>query len=83
MTTSAPCTASSRAVVNPRPLVAPVMRTAFPFIDIMFTCGPAFNTFIPSEGHFNFRKRPTLSAAPPRARARLSFATLCANTLLI
>src|SRR5579872_5710877 len=33
--------------------------------------------------HFNFRNRSTLSAAPPKARARLSFATLCAKTLLI
>src|SRR6266849_8890096 len=83
MTTSAPCSASSSAAASPRPLVAPVMRTVFPLIGIPFTCDSTLNTFTPSERHFNFRKRSTLSAAPPRARARLSFATLCANTLLI
>src|ERR1700730_12989982 len=49
ITTSAPCSASSRAVANPRPLVAPVMRTVFPLIDIPFTCDSALNTFRPSE----------------------------------
>src|ERR1700689_221854 len=47
ITTSAPRSASSRAVANPSPLVAPVMRTVFPLIDISLS-GAALNFSRPS-----------------------------------
>ena len=42
ITTSAPRSASIMAVANPMPLVAPVIRTVFPLIDISL-CGTALN----------------------------------------